>query len=145
MWFLKDLPIRRKLAWIILVTCGSALLLAVATLFAFQTVIFRKNHTTDLLAVGEMIADTSTAALSFKDHDSARGILVSLKAKPHIVGACIYLPDGSILAQHGNDICYRPHRDDSDSITRFGPYLVLSKPVRQGQKPIGMLCIWSDY
>lgn len=101
---LRNIPIQRKLRVVILATCSAALVVACGALFALQFFFFKRDFERDLSAVAEIIANNSTAALSFRDESAAREILGSLRAKPHILGAAIMLKNGTTLAQTGEQI-----------------------------------------
>ena len=96
----RDMPIRQKLMVIIMVTTGLALLMSGAAIVAMDSVLFRGYLQRDISALARIIADNSTAALSFEDPRSAAETLAALRARPHIVSACIFRANGTILAQY---------------------------------------------
>ncbi|HWC96699.1 MAG TPA: PAS domain S-box protein [Candidatus Sulfopaludibacter sp.] len=97
---LRDLPIKQKLLVIILLTTGTALLLAGLGLIVADSLLFRARMETDLRALASIVSDNSTAALAFDDPRIARETLGALKARPHMVAACIFLNDGTQFAQY---------------------------------------------
>jgi C4-dicarboxylate-specific signal transduction histidine kinase len=101
--FPRNIPIRRKLTLVVLVSSTAALLVASAALFAFQIYTFRLNFIRDLVSVAEIIASNSTAAITFyqSDADAAQDLLTTLKVKQQIEDAFIVLPNGKILAHLG--------------------------------------------
>src|SRR4030095_7106145 len=86
----RNIPSRRKLTAIIMLTSSIALLVACAAFVAYDQVSMRTAMTRNLSAVAQMIGKNSTAALAFGDQASAEEILASLRAKPQVVSACIY-------------------------------------------------------
>ncbi|MBL9139459.1 MAG: PAS domain-containing protein [Verrucomicrobiales bacterium] len=98
---ISDLPIRRKLTLLLLTPCIVVLLVVGAALVAFQLRFFKAGFTRDVRAVAEIVGANSTAAISFNDPKAAAEILESLRAKDHIEGALLLLPDGSVLARYG--------------------------------------------
>jgi PAS domain S-box-containing protein len=70
----------------------------------------------DLSALSRIIADNSTAAIVFDDPRTASETLAALRARPHLVTACIYRGDGSILAryarQDATSVCPAPGTQD---------------------------------
>jgi len=90
MRFLRNLPIKRKLTVISLLTIGAALLLACIVFVAYDLISFRKTLVRDLSVTAQMIGYNSTASLSFNEPSSAETTLQSLAAQPHIISACIY-------------------------------------------------------
>jgi PAS domain S-box-containing protein len=96
----RDRPIKQKLAIIITVTTTAALLMAGLGIVLADSLLFRGYLRRDLTALARIIADNSTAALAFNDPKSAAETLAALRARPHVVGACIYRADASILARY---------------------------------------------
>ena len=86
----RDLPLKRKLTIISMVTSGVALLLACAVIAMSELRKARAAMLTETLTLARIIGDNSAAALTFGDPDSAKQTLQSLVADPHITGAIIY-------------------------------------------------------
>ena len=85
---------------ITMATTTAALLLAAVGIVTFDTFLFRQSLTRDLSALSRIIADNSTAALAFNDPRAASETLAALRARSHLVTACIYRMDGSVLARY---------------------------------------------
>ena len=96
----RDIPIKRKLTIVLMVTVTGALVLSGALLVISDSILFRSYLQRDLAALSQIIADNSTAALAFDDPHTAGETLASLKARPHIVTACTYQADGTVLASY---------------------------------------------
>lgn len=101
MKILQDLPIRRKLLWITLSTCGIALTVACAGLFWFQSVNFRQAFVASLQSLGAVVAQNCAAPLAFEDRHSAEEVLATLKANPSITAAVVFDAAGAVFAQSG--------------------------------------------
>src|SRR5436309_13536997 len=97
---LKDLPIRRKLTEITLLTTVAALLLTRSVFFSYEFLTFRQATLRQLSTVGEVIAANSTAALAFENEDDARDILAALKAEQHVTAAALYNKTGKLFAKY---------------------------------------------
>jgi PAS domain S-box-containing protein len=97
---LRDIPIKQKLMVIVMVTTTVAMLLAAVGVIGADSLLFRRNLQRDLSALAQIIGDNSTAALAFNDPRSAAETLAALRARPHVVTACIYRTDGSMLANY---------------------------------------------
>jgi len=95
-----DIPIKRKLVIIIMLTTTTALLLAGIGIVASDSILFRQYLQRDLSALSRIVAENSTAALAFNDPQTATETLAALRARPHLVDACIYRPDGTTLARY---------------------------------------------
>lgn len=142
---LRNVPIRRKLVLILMLTTGGALLLAGTVLLVLDYFRFRDEMVTDLRALAEIIAQNSTAALSFDDERAARETLSALQAKPEVLGAALYNAEGQVLTRWIRpgakpDLPDRPGPDRSEF---RGGSLVLVQPVDFGGR-IGTVFIESS-
>ncbi|HAV63730.1 MAG TPA: hypothetical protein DCY13_15355 [Verrucomicrobiales bacterium] len=104
MQFLRDIPIRRKLLWVTLITCGAALALACTALFWFQSLNFRRSFVAELRSLGAVVAQNSAAPLAFDDSKSAEEVLSALRVRPHIISAAVIDADGKLLASFGTGL-----------------------------------------
>ncbi len=143
---LRDVPIRRKLLAITMLTTAAALLVAGAAIVLLDSYLFRGYLERDLSALARITADNTTAALKFEDPAAASEILHALRARPHLLAACIYRPNATVLAQYirdrSNVAC--PPADNRNRI-RFGETsLTLSRPVLLQDRPVGSLMILYD-
>jgi PAS domain S-box-containing protein len=134
----RDIPIRQKLAIIITVTVTAALLIAGLGIVGADSILFRGYLRRDLSALARIIADNSTAALAFNDPKSASETLAALRAKSHVVGACIYrLPDRTVLASYSRQGAFacppvnteQAFRFNSDHLTAFEPVLLSGRRI----------------
>ena len=73
--WIRDLPLRRKLVGVITATSAVALLAASAALITLDVQRFRADMQEDLEAVGRILGDNTTAALSARPS--------SLLSRPH--------------------------------------------------------------
>ncbi|MEY2409176.1 MAG: hypothetical protein QOF48_1846 [Verrucomicrobiota bacterium] len=126
--FVRHLPVKRKLTLIVLSSCSVILLLACAGMFAFQMILLRKTVARELDALGQVVADNCTGAVSFGDKRAAREILAALTTHPHVVSAHIELAGGGELA-HSTENGLR--EKDTD--------LIVSKPVIFNHERLGTL------
>src|SRR5436190_12392064 len=85
-----DLPIKRKLTLIILLTSSIVLLLACAAFVIYDQITFRRSMIDDLDTLAEIIGENSRGALSFGVPKAGKEVLAALKARPHIVAAGLY-------------------------------------------------------
>src|SRR5215475_8999296 len=99
----QDLPIKRKVMTVILLTSLTALLLTAATFTVYDWVTFRQTIIQNLTTSGAIVANNSSAALLFMDEETARQNLRALKADPHIVAAALYDKNGQLYARYPSD------------------------------------------
>ncbi len=98
-FWLQDLPIKRKLMVVILLTSSFALLLMGSALVFYERFTFRRSVARDMNVLGQIIGSNSTAALAFDDPKSAHEILSGLLAEKQIAAAAIYDNHGTLFAK----------------------------------------------
>lgn len=142
---LQKQSIKRKMVLIIMLTSSIALLLAGAAFVVYELISFREDMKDNLLSMASMVGETSSAALDFKDPDTAGEILQALGQEPHIMAACLYGNDGKPLATYsrGNK-GFHPPPPTADAYTFTSNSLHLFKQVRHKGKRIGTIYIQSD-
>lgn len=146
MWPFEDLPIKRKLMLVIMLTSLTALLLACAGFALYEWVTVRRLMVADLTTLADVIGATSTAALIFEDTKAAKEFLGALKTKRHIVTACFYTKHGHFFVGYSRDgqeaeCMAEPTQNDY----RFEQgHLLLSHPMVEKGAPIGTLYLKSD-
>ncbi|HUR44532.1 MAG TPA: CHASE sensor domain-containing protein, partial [Candidatus Saccharimonadales bacterium] len=137
--------IQRKMMVIIMLTSSIALLLAGAAFVVFELISFRQAMKDNLMSMADMVGDTSTAALDFKDPVAAREILKAFRQERHIVAACLYATNGVPIAVYtrGN-IAFKPPTATADNYAFTHNALKLSKQVNYKGERIGTIYIESD-
>src|ERR1700758_5416164 len=96
----RQAPIRQKLLLMVMATTAAALILAGAGIVIVDSILFRDTMQRDLTTLASIVGDNSTAALTFDDPRVATEILSALRARPHVVAACLYQPTGSLFARY---------------------------------------------
>jgi PAS domain S-box-containing protein len=144
---LRDLPIQRKMLVLTLLICGSVLLVAIVSLFVFQVLNFRSNFQRNTATLAAIIANNSTAALTFNDTNGAAEVVGALHAVPTVVSACLVKPDGSMFAQFGNaeDVAALSQFPQAGEACFTGQYLLFTQPVVLDKKQIGTLYLRSNF
>ncbi|HVR86654.1 MAG TPA: CHASE sensor domain-containing protein, partial [Planctomycetota bacterium] len=92
--------LQRRLRGLILTTSALALVLASGAFLAYDYVSFRRSMQDRLLALTELMATQTSAALAFNDPRVASEMLGTLTAAPHIVSAAIYTKSGTLLTKY---------------------------------------------
>ena len=143
---LRGLSIKQKLLAIILVTAATALLLSGIAIIVSDWLLFRAGMQRDLAALASIIGDNSTAALAFDDPKVATQILGALKARPHMVAACMYRENGTPFAEYvragDSAACGQPVADAEVKFTERG--LRASHPILLDNRRIGTLVLLYD-
>ncbi len=142
----RDMPIKRKLTALFLLTSGAAVLLTCAAYFAVEYLTFQQSTLAQLSTLGEVAAANSTAAMAFGNERDAAEILGALRADRHIVAAGLYDRNGKLFSRYPanlsvNDFPAAPERDGF----RFDRLHIASfQPVAQGSRRLGTLYLKSD-
>ncbi len=93
-----DLSIRHKLTAIIVFTSMVVLVLASVLFVTSEMLTLRRIIVQELAVIARIVARNSAAAIVFEDAFAAEENLASLRAKPSIETASIFLGDGTMLA-----------------------------------------------
>ncbi|MBT0664641.1 HAMP domain-containing protein [Geobacter pelophilus] len=141
---IRGMPIRKKLLLIAMTTTIIGLLVAGTAFTVYNRYHVKQNMVQDLSALAMLIADRSNAAILFDDPYLARENLASLRVKPSVTGACIYLENGTVFAS------YAAPRSETEP---FPPYerirqqrfasgqLLVFEPIESDGKQIGSVCV----
>ena len=142
----QDLPIKRKVMAVIMLTSVAVLLLTVAAFLVYDLVTFRQTMVRNLSITASMIADNSTAALAFKNEDDAQQILAALHADAHIVAAALYDDQGNLYVHYPtNQSAAAFPRTPGKTGYRFErASLIIYQPVAEGGTWLGTLYLQSD-
>jgi two-component system, sensor histidine kinase and response regulator len=92
--------IRGKLMLIVMVTSGTALLLACGIFLSYDLHVFRQSKQSQLAAIADAVGTNSTGSLTFNDSDSATRTLQTMRARPHVIAAAIYDAKGRRFASY---------------------------------------------
>ena len=144
---LRNLPIRRKLILVILLTCSTVLVLALAALFVFQSLSIKSQFIRDLSALGRIIAHNSAAAVAFNDREAAAHTLAGMESRPDIEGTCLVLANGEHVVQADLE-----HEHDAlvenalvEGHRNVGPDILFASPVVLDGKRLGALYLRADF
>jgi signal transduction histidine kinase/CheY-like chemotaxis protein/HPt (histidine-containing phosphotransfer) domain-containing protein len=97
----RDLPMRRKLALLVLSATVMALVLACVGFAIYERSRFRANTATELTTLADMLGANTAASLAFNDQKTAQEMLSALRTEPHVLAACLYDERGNIFAEYG--------------------------------------------
>ena len=127
---LRRLPIRQKLILLTMVTSVTALVVVSTAFLIWDYRRARADLARDLTTHSAVIAENSTAALSFADPATAGDVLHALAAKPEVLAAAVYDRRGEWFAGYvrpGTDVDVPEQagadgvRFDHERVTVFGP------------------------
>ncbi len=143
---LSDVPIKRKLTFVIMLTSTVVLLLTSLSFVSYELVTFRKTLREYTAAMAQVIAGNSTAALTFHDEAVGTEILSKLQGEPSIIMAALYDVDGRLLARFPTnrvvgDFPAHPEKNGQTFAVRT---LKIFTAVKQDNRRIGTLYVQTD-
>ncbi len=148
MHWLQHMSIRQKLQGIVIVTCGAALAVSSVVFAFYDRATFIATKAQDLSAIGKMIEDNSTAALTFGDVNSAREVLGALHAEPHVDHARIYDRNGKLFAEYsrnaGSTSSFPLVAPPDDEVSILNHRMTLFQHVILSGESLGSIYIESD-
>ncbi len=98
----KNMSIRHKIVFAIMLTSISVLVISTGTMYVNDFITLRKTMANNLVTVTEVVGNNSISALIFNDEETAKETLGALRAVPHIISAHLYSKDGILFAEYGN-------------------------------------------
>lgn len=144
MFMLRNISIKRKLMLIIMAVCTVAILLVSTGFVAYELFTFRQTTIRNLSSVADVVANRSTAALSFDNKEDAEEDLSCLRAINGVVAACLYKGD-KVFAQYplktSASIFPKPRKEGS---AFEADHLVLFREIRFRGEKLGTLYLKSD-
>jgi signal transduction histidine kinase len=96
----RNLPIKRKLTSVIMLTSTVVLLLTAATFIVYEVVNIRHNLRLNSEAIAVIAAEESSAAVASGNQKAAEEILSNFSARRQILLSAVYLKDGRMLARY---------------------------------------------
>ena len=147
MRYFDDLSIRQKLTALFLAISGFTALAVSCPMAIYDLVTFRHAVAQDLAVLGDVLAGNSTAALTFRDAESAQDVLRALRAEPDVIAACIYTADGKPFARYvreANDSGFIPPAPEAEATQYGNGHLVQFRKIVLAGETVGTLYIESD-
>jgi two-component system sensor histidine kinase/response regulator len=142
-----DLSIRHKLTALFMAISGFTALAVSCSMATYEVLTFRRAVAQNLAVLGDVLSGNSTAALTFRDADSARDVLRALRAEPDVTAACIYTLDGKPFAKYArdaNDSGFVPPASQAASTQFKNGHLLQFRKIVLAGEPLGTLYLESD-
>jgi CheY-like chemotaxis protein/HAMP domain-containing protein len=144
----RDLPIRSKLRLLLAATSGVALVLAGASIVAYERASMRQALVAELSTLADVIGDNTTAALGLGDSRAAEETLATLADRTDILGAEIYGDDGRPFASYRPSVkasgapgAAAPPRPPPDGHQFESGSLRLARPIKLDGERIGTIAV----
>ncbi len=143
----RDLSIRHKLTVLFLAIGGFTALTVSCPIAIYDVMTFRRSVAQNLAVLSDVLAENSTAALTFHDSESARDVLQALRAEPNVTAACIYTPDGQPFARYvrsEKDSRLIPPAAQRESTQFSNGHLIQFRKITLAGESVGTLYLESD-
>src|SRR5687768_11858196 len=125
----------------VMVTTLVALIIAGGALAVFEVISHRKALTKELSTIAAILAENSTAALTFDNARDAENVLAALASQSNVVSGCLYDTEDNLFATYlrrgAPARCPAVPAPDQVGFRRDG--LVLMREVAQAGKRLGSL------
>ena len=144
---LRNLPIRRKLMVMLLVTSGAVLGVTCAAFIIYQYGAYRAAARHTVQTLGQVIASNSTAAVAFDNASDETEVLAAVHAEPRITLAAVYDAEGTLFARYPADAPVKvfPPHPKRDGLRFDAGLLIYYLPIRQsGNTRLGTLYLCWD-
>ncbi|MDQ6680524.1 MAG: ATP-binding protein [Pseudomonadota bacterium] len=147
---MKPTSLRRELTRASMTTTLVVLVLCTAALLAYELSTYRNSWVADLRTQGNLIAQSSAAAIVFNDEKAARENLQLLKLQPRVVAAAIYGKDGRLFASYSRtgNVSARLEVDPALAATGFrfdGSFLEVAYPIESDDESVGTVYLRAEH
>jgi PAS domain S-box-containing protein len=142
----QDIPIRRKLTLVVLLTSGLVLFLTCTAFITYEVITLHKNMAQGYETRANILAANSAAALAFEDPADAARVLAALKTDKHVMLACIYDADGNVFATYpdGMTAHYFPDSPTAAGHQYGESSLEVFSAIMQDGRQLGIVYIKAD-
>ena len=147
--FLRNLPIRRKLVFITMLTSGIALVVACLALATCEQVTSRKRILQNISVLAEMAGANSAVGLKLNEPGWVEQALQSLSAQSSIVRACVYDRQGRPFARYQRagvqgDFSSPPVLNNGPRLVVVGDQLEFFQEIKLAGERIGTVYLCAD-
>ncbi len=137
---LQDLPIKRKLTTVMMMTSIAVLLVTAAGFITYEIFNLRHNLRSNSESIAVIAADESEAAVAAGNQKAAQEILANFSAKKQILLSAIYVTNGLLVRYPTNApySAFPAHPADHD-FKIVGRAANIFVPILRGNKQIGIV------
>jgi len=135
---LQQVTLKNKLLIIIMSTVVFSLILVALVFIVSERYISKQSMSDKLIVVSRILADQSTAALSFNDQKVAGEVLSALAQEPSVILGCLYDSDKILFARHAKLNSIECPKQSQPSQYQFNDnYFEIFQPVILDKEIIG--------
>lgn len=148
-------PVKTKLSFLVLITSALLMAVMVVGVIVDKTRSFRSKSLSSSMVLAAVIGENSTAALSFRDHATAKEILTAVKAENDILEAALYNGEGRLFSHYVHSGYWSEHSEQwfpatyhqmmlQPDITFNGPWFTTDRAIELSGKVIGHVVLRVD-
>ncbi|APV48826.1 hypothetical protein BWI17_03515 [Betaproteobacteria bacterium GR16-43] len=139
--------LRNKLMLVVLATTTTALVVAAASLILYDLRSYRQTSVDNLTTQAEILARASVPALAFNDVKSAQEDLNQLRARPQVLAAAIYQPNGRLFTAftQTGDLTDIPAIPEKSGWRVADDRMLLFLPIREKGELLGTVFLSAHY
>lgn len=142
-WF-RARPLNQKLMILFAGTSALALFAACLALWTYEWRSYRQTMKHEMVTLSATLADSSAAALAFRDDRDARETLSVLRMEPSARAACLYRNDGVRAAAYRGADRLCPPKPGADRADFQDGKLIVVQTARLGHDVVGVLWLSAD-
>jgi signal transduction histidine kinase/CheY-like chemotaxis protein len=150
---MRNISIKRKLNLIVMATTTVTLLIGFSAFVTYDTVIAREALVRDLSMIFDVVANNSTAGLSFEDSEYVQEKLDVFKASPGVQHAEVYDHRGRLFARYVKAVGMAPPapqwdgavtKDQAKSVSFSDDSVTIEMPIVDDSELMGFIRLESD-
>lgn len=131
---------------VIMLTSITALLFTAAAFMVYDLVTYQHEMVRHLSTLTSLMAENSTAAITFQHDEDAQNLLAALHTEPHIVEAALYDDKGNLFVRYptNHPASVFPAKPLPAGQYKEPGHLVFFRPVSEGDRAMGTVYIRAD-
>lgn len=148
-------PIKRKLSCIVILISGLLISFMALAVSLEKNYSYRSTLIKNSTVLAEIIGANSTAALTYRDQETAQEILAALRAEQDLIAAGLYDADGSLFTSYSSPAFDKHGMAGSmpptiaipatlPDLTISPKYIDVIQPIALGGKAIGYIALRTD-
>jgi signal transduction histidine kinase len=141
---MKNIPIRRKLMMVNLLTSGIVLLATCIAFTTYEVISLRHGLIQGYMIRAEIVAANSTASVAFQNESDAATTLGAFRIDPRIIAACIYDRTGKIFATYPTNAPPQMFPAATGTSGYRGGHLEIFAPIAQENQQLGIVFLETD-
>ncbi|MDP1830571.1 MAG: ATP-binding protein [Geothrix sp.] len=135
----EQLTIQRKFTWAVMMVAVVALLVSLTAYMVQETYQQRRVSIRESQIIGDLVAASSLAALTFEDIELAMQSLLILEDQPQVASVTLYLKDGRPLASLGQPDGSLERKPFSEGVSLRPRRLIRDQIIRLQGEEVGRL------